>query len=73
MTKYFKLYVYMCLYKYYVYIPGLGLFSPLSSPASFTAGFGGTTLSWFTIGFSTGTTGLGLGFGLGVGIAAPSL
>ena len=43
--------------------PGLGLFSPPSSPAGFTAGFGGATPFGFPAGFSEGTIGLGLGLG----------
>ena len=43
-------------------LPGAGLVGRASSPAGFTAGFGGTAP---TGGFSAGTTGFGLGFGLG--------
>ena len=56
------------------YLPGLGLLGMLlSSPVGFMEGFGGTTLSGFTTGFSAGTRGLTLGFGFGAGAAAPSL
>lgn len=48
------------------------MFGPLSSPAGFRAGFGGTTTFGFAAGFSAGTRGLGLGFGLGAGAPATS-
>jgi hypothetical protein len=56
----------------YLFLPGLGFFGPLSSPAGFRAGFGGTTTSGFAAGFSAGTRGLGFGFGLGADALATS-
>ena len=50
----------------------MGFFGPLSSPAGFRAGFGGTTTSDFAAGFSAGTRGLGFGFGLGADAPATS-